>query len=235
MIRKIAPAVMLAAATLISGCASNVYNKDALTGPNRFAMVSFGGFTSGLGMTEAEDLKMISGLDDVVYKELNQSKRFKLVSPASVKASRSYGLIKGESTDGNYTVKVAPGYKKFDPKKETEALNKLMAELKVNGIIQVTAYYGKKERSAFVSGLLPIPGISGGIANGHITYAIVGYNSKGDVIWQDSVEATTRDGTLLIMGVANVGKLYPQLVDITQEASRLALKNLDDKIDGVAK
>ena len=32
------------------------------------------------------------------------------------------------------------------------------------------------------------------------------------------------------MGIANVGKLYPQLVDITQEASRLALKNLDEKL-----
>ena len=36
--------------------------------------------------------------------------------------------------------------------------------------------------------------------------------------------------SLLVMGIANVGKLYPQLVDITQEASRLALKNLDEKL-----
>jgi len=233
MIRKIVSTAALAAVTLMSGCATQVHNTDALSRPNnRFAIVSFGGLTSGLGMTEAEDLKMITGLDDVVYKELNQSRRFKLVLPATVKASRSYALIKGESTDGMYTLKVAQGYKRFDPRKETEALSKLMSELKVNGVIQVTAYYGKKEKTAFVSGLLPIPGISGGVANGHITYSIVAYNNKNEVIWQDSVEATTNNSTLVVMGIANVGKLYPQLVDITQEASRMALKNLDDKVGG---
>lgn len=233
MIKKIVSIAALAAVTLMSGCATQVHNQDALSRPNnRFAVVSFGGLTSGLGMSEAEDLKMITGLDEVVYKELNQSRRFKLVPPATVKASRSYALIEGESTDGMYTLKVAQGYKKFDPKKETAALNKLMTELKLNGVIQVTALYGKKERSAFVSGLLPIPGISGGVANGHITYTIVAYNNKNEIIWQDSVEATTHDSTLMIMGIANVGKLYPQLVDITQEASRMALKNLDEKVGG---
>lgn len=233
MIKKIVSIAALAAVTLMSGCATQVHNKDALSQPNnRFAIVSFGGLTSGLGMSEAEDLKMITGLDDVVYKELNQSKRFKLVPTATVKASRSYALIKGESTDGMYTVKVAPGYKKFDPKKENEALNKLMTELKLTGVMQVTAYYGKKEKSAFVSGLLPIPGISGGVANGHVTYTVVAYNNKNEIIWQDSVEATTQNSTLVVMGIANVGKLYPQLVDITQEASRMALKNLDDKVGG---
>jgi hypothetical protein len=233
MNRKISSTAALAAVMLMSGCATQVHNADALSRPNnRFAIVSFGGLTSGLGMNEAEDLKMITGLDEVVYKELNQSRRFKLVPPATVKASRSYALIKGESTDGMYTMKVAQGYKKFDPRKETDALNKLMSELKVNGVIQVTAYYGKKEKTAFVSGLLPIPGISGGVANGHVTYSIVAYNNKNEIIWQDSVEATTPKGTVVIMGIANVGKLYPQLVDITQEASRMALKNLDDKVGG---
>ena len=229
--KKLSLWTALAAVALLQGCASQVYNKEALSQPNnRFAIVSFGGLTSGLGMNEEADEKMMSGLDDIVYQELRQSKHFTLVRPAAVKASRSYAQIKGESTEGMYTMKVAKGYKKFDPKKETEAVKKLMDEFKLGGVIQVTAYYGKKERSVFVSGLLKLPGISGGLANGHVTYSVVAYNNKAEVIWQDTVEATTNDSTILVMGIANVGKLYPQLVDITQEASRLALKNLDEKL-----
>jgi len=147
-----------------------------------------------------------------------------------VKASRSYALIKGESTDGMYTLKVAQGYKKFDPKNEADTLKKLMGELKLTGVIQVVAAYTKKESSAFVSGLLRLPGISGGVANGHINYTIVAYNNKNEIIWQDTVEATTNESTVMVMGIANVAKLYPQLADITQEASRLVLKNLDEKV-----
>jgi hypothetical protein len=229
--KKVLLAAAIAAAALLQGCASHVYNKEALSQRNnRFAIVSFGGLTSGLGMDEEADAKMISGLDDVVYQELSRSKHFTLVRPLAVKGSRSYALIKGEPTDGMYTMKVAKGYKKFDPKKETEAVRKLMDELKLSGVIQVAAYYGKKEQSVFVSGLLKLPGVSGGVANGHITYSVVAYNNKAEVIWQDTVEATTNESTLLVMGIANVAKLYPQLVDITQEASRLALKNLDEKV-----
>lgn len=230
---KIISIAALSAAALISGCATQVHNKEVLSRPNnRFAIVSFGGLTSGLGMTEAEDLKMITSLAEVVYKELNQSRRFKLVPPSTVKGSRSDALIKGEPTDGMYTIKVAPGYKRFDPKNESAALKKLMTELNLTGVIQVTAYYNKQEKTAWVSGLLPIPGISGGVANGHINYSIVAYDKNFEVIWQDSVEATTKDSTLVVMGIANVGKLHPQLVDITQEASRMALKNLNEKVDG---
>ena len=221
----------LAGLLLLPGCATHVYNTEVLSKPNnRFAIVSFGGLTSGLGMSEAEDLKMVTDLDNVVYKELSQSKRFSLVTPSRVKASRSYRLIKGEPTDGMYTAKVATGYKRFDPKKQPAEVKKLMEELKVTGVMLVSAYYGKKENSVFVSGLLKIPGLSGGMAKGHVTYSVVAYNDKAEVIWQDMVEVTTKDGTLMVMGIANVAKLYPQLVDITQEASRLVLKNLDEKL-----
>lgn len=222
---------VLAAAALLQGCASQVYNKEALSQPNnRFAIVSFGGLTTGLGMNEEADEKMITGLDDVVYQELRQSKHFTLVRPAAVKASRSYALIKGEPTNGMYTMKVAKGYKKFDPRKETEVMGKLMEELKLSGVLLVSAYYAKKEKSVWVSGLLKLPGVSGGVANGHVTYSVVAYNSKGEVIWQDTVEATTKESTILVMGIANVAKLYPQLVDITQEASRLALNKLSERL-----
>lgn len=232
MNKKVLLAAAIAAAALLQGCASQVYNKDALSQPgNRFAIVSFGGFTTGLGMDEEADTKLISGLDDIVYQELSRSKHFTLVRPAAVKASRNYGLVKGEPTDGMYTMKVAKGYKKFDPKKESEAMGKLMDELKLSGVIQVQAVYAKREKSVFVSGLLKLPGISGGVANGQVNYSVVAYNRKGDVIWQDTVEAVTNESTLLVMGIANVAKLYPQLVDITQEASRTALKNLDEKLN----
>ena len=231
MNKKFLLAAAAAAAALLQGCASQVYNKDALSQPNnRFAIVSFGGFTTGLGMDQEADAKLISGLDDIVYQELSRSKHFTLVRPNAVKASRSYALIKGESTDGMYTMKVAKGYKKFDPKKEPEAIGRLMDELKLSGVIQVQAVYAKKEKSVFVSGLLKLPGISGGVANGQVNYSVVAYDKKGDVIWQDTVEAVTNDSTILVMGIANVAKLYPQLVDITQEASRVALKNLDEKL-----
>jgi len=231
MAKNVLLGAAIAAAALLQGCASQVYNKEALSRPNnRFAIVSFAGLTSGLGMDEEADAKLITQLEDVVYQELSRSNHFTLVRPAAVKNSRSYALIKGESTQGMYTMKVARGYKKFDPRKETEALQKLMSELKLSGVIQVVAAYGKKERTVFVSGLMKIPGVSGGLANGHVNYSVVAYNAKGEIIWQDTVEATTNDSTLLVMGITNVGKLYPQLVDITQEASRLALKNLNEKV-----
>jgi len=221
----------LVALVFVSGCATNVYNKEELSKPgSRFAIVSFGGLTSGLGMSESEDLKMITALDNVVYKELGQSKHFRLVTPSAVKASRTYALIKGEPTDGMYTLKVARGYKKFDPRKEADNLAKLMDELHLDGVLLVTAYYGKKERSAFVSGLVKLPFVSGGVANGHVTYTVVAYNRKNEVIWQDSVEATTQESAIMVMGIANMAKIYPQLVDITQEASRMVLKDLDANV-----
>ena len=114
--KKLSLCVAVAALAVLQGCASKVYNKEALSQPNnRFAIVSFGGLTSGLGMNEEADEKMITGLDDVVYQELRQSKHFNLVRPAAVKASRTYALIRGEPTEGMYTMKVAKGYKKFDP------------------------------------------------------------------------------------------------------------------------
>lgn len=41
-----------------------------------------------------------------------------------------------------------------------------MDELPLDGVILVTAYYGKKEPSAFVSGSPKISFLSGGVANG---------------------------------------------------------------------
>lgn len=224
-------ATALLAVAFLPGCATQVYDKESLFKPNnRFAIVSFAGRTNGLGMSQAEDEKMITDLDEVVYKELNQSRYFKLVPPSTVKASRIYAAIPSESTDGIYTLKVAHGYKKFDPKKHAEHLKKLMDELKLSGVIQVSAVYTKTEKSAYMSGLLKIPFLSGGVAGGQVNYQIVAYNNKNEVIWQDSIEATTKDSTVMIMGIANVAKLYPQLVDITQDATRIALKNLDEKV-----
>lgn len=230
--KKTLAAATLALVALLSGCATQVYKTEALSRPNqRFALISFGGLSSGLGMTEAEDQKLIASLEEVVFKELGQSKRFRLAAPSAVKNSRNYAQIKGAPTEGMYTLKMAPGYKRFDPRDEGPAIKKLMTELNLTGVVMITAHYSKTEKSAWVSGLLPIPGISGGVANGRLNFSIVAFNENLEVIWQDMVQATTRDGTLVVMGIANVGKLYPQLVDITQEATRVALKNLAEQLD----
>lgn len=230
MFRKVSLWVALGAVVVLQGCATHIYKTEAFSQPNsRFAIVSFGGLTSGLGMDEDADQRLITQLEPVVYQELSKSKHFTLVQPRLVKSSRSYRLIQGEPTDGMYTMKVARGYKKFDPKKQPDVVRKLIADLKLSGIIQVTAYYGKKDSSVFVSGLLPLP-VSGGVAHGHITYSVVAYDGNGDVIWQDTIEQDTPNGTLLVMGIANVAKLYPQLVDITQEASHTAVMKLDEKL-----
>lgn len=230
MFRKASLWVALGTIVLLQGCATHIYNAEAFSQPNsRFAIVSFGGLTSGLGMDQEADQKLITELEPVVYQELRKSRHFRLIRPRLVTSNRDYRLIQGESTDGMYSMKVARGYKKFDPKKQQAAVRKLMADLRLSGIIQVTAYYGKKDSSVFLSGLLPIP-VSGGVAHGHITLSVVAYDRNGDVIWQDTVEKNTRNGTLLVMGIANVGKLYPQLVDITEEASHAALMKLDAKL-----
>jgi len=222
---------VVTALLLIAGCASQVYNTSSLSQPNRFAIVSVTGMTSGLGLSQAEDTELVTATAGAIYKELRQSDRFKLASPATVKRSHGYRLIQSESTDGIYTLKVAEGYKKFDATKEGDALKKLMAELKLTGVIQVQVVYGKQEKSAWMSGVLPLPvPVSGGLVKGQVSYTITAYNAADEVIWRDTVTAATHDSVISVMGISNVGKLYPELLDVAQEATRTALKDLDEKL-----
>lgn len=218
---------------LLAGCAQQVVKTSEMKKSNRFAIVTVTGYTSGFGMSENEETDLITKVDDAVSKELSRSKDFHLISSSAVKQSRSYAAIKGDSTNGMLTGKVARGYKKFDVTSDAEApnLKKLMSELKLNGVIQITAAYSMKNSGVSVSGFLPVPiPVSAGSASGHITLVVIAVNSNNEVIWRDTIEATTKDSVGQVMGVGNTAKLYPQLIDISQEAIRTAMANLDEKL-----
>ena len=123
--------------------------------------------------------------------------------------------------------------KKFDITSESEApnLKKLMSELKLTGVIQITAAYTMKNSGVSLSGFLPVPvPVSVGSASGHVALAIVVVNSNNEVIWRDMVEVTSKDSIGKVMGIGNTAALYPKLIDISQEAVQTALANLDEKL-----
>lgn len=184
-------------------------------------------------MSEQEEIDLLTKVDDVVSRELAQSRDFKMVSSSMVKKSKSYAAIKGDSTEGVFTTKVAQGYKKFDVTSADASANlkKLMSELKLTGVIQISAGYALENTGVSLSGLLPVPvPVSVGSASGKLTFVIMAVNSSNEVIWQDLIQVTTKDSVGKVMGIANTAKLYPQLIDISQEAVRTAMKNMDDKL-----
>lgn len=230
---RILAALLVPALVFLSGCAQQVIKTSELKKPNRFAIVSVIGATSGFGMSENEEIGLLTKVDEVVSKELNQSRDFKLISSALVKQSRNYAAIKADSTDGILAIKVAHGYKKFDITSESEApnLKKLMSELKLTGVIQVTAAYTMKNSGVSLSGFLPVPvPISVGSASGHVALSIVVVNNNNEIIWRDTIEVTSKDSIGKVMGIGNTAQLYPKLIDISQEAVHTALANLDEKL-----
>lgn len=230
---RVLAALLVSALVFLSGCSQQVIKSSELKKPNRFAIVSVTGMTSGFGMSENEEISLLTKVDEVVAKELNQSKDFKLVNSALVKQSRNYAAIKADSTDGIFTGKVAHGYKKFDITSESEApnLKKLMSELKLTGVIQITAAYTMKNSGVSLSGFLPVPvPISVGSASGHVALSIVVVNNNNEIIWRDTIEVTSKDSIGKVMGIGNTAQLYPKLIDISQEAVHTALANLDEKL-----
>lgn len=215
----------------LSGCASQSYNTKVLKEPNRFAIVSVSGITTGFGMSAEEETKLLTSAEKLIYKELKQSKYFKLVPPSKVKKSRSYRSIKGESTSGIFTMQMAKGYKKFDMDNEKEAIDKLMKELKLTGVIHIMASFSKEDSGLSLSGFLPIPiPISAGTTSGKITFVLAVMDKNNQVIWQDMIEMETKDSVGNVMGVANLSKLYPQLLDITQQSANTTVENLNKNL-----
>lgn len=226
-------ALLVLALLFLSGCSNQVVKSTEMKKPNRFAIVTVTGSTQGLGMSESEEIGLLTKVDDVVSKELNQSKKFKMTNSSLVKQSRSYSTIKGEATDGLFTLKAAQGYKKFDITSESEApnLKKLMSELKLTGVMQVSAYYSVKSGGFTLSGIAPIPiPLSAGTSSGHVTFMIVVVNNANEVIWRDMIEVTSKDSVGKIMGIGNTTALHPKLIDISQEAVRTLMANLDEKL-----
>lgn len=227
-IHKIYLSGLLIALLAITGCAPKVYNADAFNRPNTFAIVSVNGITSGFGFSTAEEQKIASNFERIIYKELKNTKRFKLASSNKVKKSRAYRQIRGESTDGLLSMKTAKGYKKFDPKNEITALKKLNKELRLTGNIFITLSVSKEDSGLTLSGLLPIPiPVSAGKTHAKVLISIVTMDYKGNVIWQDMIEKSTEDGVVHVMGISNFNKLYTQILDVAKFASHELVKNLD--------
>lgn len=226
-------ALLVPALLLVAGCSNQAIKTTEMKKPNRFAIVTVTGSTTGLGMSENEEIGLLTKVDEVVAKELNQSKNFKITSSSLVKQSRSYSAIKSESSDGMFTGKVAQGYKKFDITSASEApnLKKLMNELKLTGVIQISAYYSVKSGGFTLSGIAPVPiPLSAGTSSGHVAFAIVVVNNANEVIWRDLIEVTSKDSVGKIMGIGNTTALHPKLIDISQEAVRTLMANLDEKL-----
>lgn len=216
---------------VMTGCASKVYNANAFKEPNRFAVVSVTGLTSGFGMSEKEEVDLISSVEKVVAKELKASKGFQLIPSSKVLANRHYKALKGESTDGLMTMKAAKGFKKFDILEQQEAMAKLRKDLKLTGVIQVGASFVKKDGGMWLSGILPIPiPVSAGSTHGEVTFSVVAYDSKNEVVWQDTIVTETEDSVGTVMGVGNLSSLYPQLIDAAQVAANTAVKDLNAQV-----
>jgi len=229
--RKLATLGMLGVLMFLSGCASQVYKSDSFKKPQKFAIVQVTGTTSGFGLSEEEEVKLLNSLEKVLYKEFKHSRQFKLIPPSRVKRSRSYRAINGDSTKGLMEMKTAKGYKKFDYKEKSGAMRKLRKELRLTGTVSIVASFSKSDSSVYLSGLLPIPvPVSAGTTHGLVGLNIVAMDDKDQVIWQDFIQKETEEGVGNIMGVSNFGKLYPHLIDTVQLAAREAITNLENNV-----
>jgi hypothetical protein len=229
--KKILTLGMLGTVLLLGGCASQVYKAESFSKPQKFAIVQVTGTTSGFGLSEEEEVKLLSSLEKVLYKEFKHTRRFKLIPPSRLKRSRSYRALKGESTDGLMTMKTASGYKKFDYNEKSEAMRKLRKELKLTGTVSVMASFSKSDSSVYLSGFLPVPvPVSAGTTHGLVGLNIVAMDDKDQVIWQDFIQKETEEGVGNIMGISNFGKLYPHLIDTVQLAAREAITNLEKNV-----
>lgn len=223
--------VVMLGVVMLPACSGTVYNTKALQGHNRFGVVSVTGTSSGFGFSSAEETKLLTTASHIIMNELRTSKRFQIVSPELVKRDRNYVAIKGESTDGLLTLKVADGYKKFDPSEQEQVLTGLRKDLKLTGVIYVTLGFSKTSSGVSLSGLIPVPiPVSAGKVRGEVNETIVAYDANNQVIWSDTVKATTRGSVTSVMGLSNIQSLHPQLLDAVRDATQTALKNLEESL-----
>lgn len=216
---------------VMTGCASKVYKAEAFDEPNRFAVVSVTGLTTGFGMSEKEEVELVTSVEKVVAKELKAAKGFRLIPSSKVLANRHYKAIKGESTDGLMTMKAAKGFKKFDIREQPEAMAKLRKDLKLTGVIQVAASFAKRSGGMWLSGILPIPiPVSAGSTHGEVTFSIVAFDSNNEIVWQDMIVTKTEGSVGTVMGVGNLSSLHPQLIDAAQVAANTAVRDLNAKV-----
>lgn len=234
-IKKTVLIVFISALLGLTGCASQTYKKEAFARNNKFGIVSITGITSGFGFSNQEEETMVSNFEKLITRELGKTRHFKLVSSKSIQNSRTYKRIKGESTDGVFQFKTAPGYKKFDHEDEKENLKQLDRELKMTGNIFVTLSIVKEDSGFSLSGFLPIPvPVSAGKVHAKVIVAIYATDPNGEVIWSDQIEKITEEGVGHIMGISNFKNLYPQIIDIANNTATEFVKNLDTNLTAAA-
>lgn len=221
----------LAILVLLSGCANSKLKKEAFNKPKTLAVVSIMGNVTGLATTDAQDKLLLSNVVEVTFKELNKSRHIKLVAPSSVLSSKPYKAIKDEGA--KMTLDIAPGYKRFEPKKETGNLKEMARALKLDGFVVITASYGTTKSGMTVSGLggLPLP-LTAGNTKATASYMVYAYDAKGEVFWQDLVHVESEEGVTTVMGVGNTQALQPKLIDLTQAACRQTVARLDKNLSG---
>lgn len=221
----------MAVLILLSGCANSKLKKEAFDKPKTLAVVTVMGNVTGLATTADQDKALLSNVVDVTFKELNKSRHIKLVSPAKVLASQQYKSIKDQGS--HKTIDVAPGYKRFDPRKERSNLKKMANDLKLDGFLVITASYGTTKSGMTISAFskLPLP-ITAGKTKAQATYMVYAYDSQGEVFWQDLVLVESDEGVATVMGISNTQALQPKLIDLTQMASRKTVARLDKNLSG---
>lgn len=215
----------------MTGCASKVYKTDSLNKTNRYAIVTVTGRSTGFGMSEKDEIELLTSVEKVVAKELKEAQGFQLVDSAKVIRNSHYKAIKGESTDGLMSMKAAKGFKNFEIENEKEAVAGLRKDMKLAGVIQVITSVKKKSGGMWISGILPIPvPLSAGSTQGEVVLVINAFDSNNEVVWHDVIEMETKDSVGTVMGISNLSSLYPQLIDAIQVAANTAVTDLNNEL-----
>ena len=214
----------------ITACTTSSFNSQAFKKPPKLAVVSVMGTSSGLGLSDKDERKLLTSASQIIAREFKKSPRFKLVGHKYVARNKYYRAIKAKNDDGLLSMKTAKGYKKFDPEKEARKIKSMAKQLRLSGTIHVTVSFMKEESSFWLSGLLPVPvPVSGGTTSGKVIMHVSTVNLKNEVIWSDMVEVETKESSAKFMGISNLGKIRGQLIDATKEAAKQLVKNLHQK------
>lgn len=130
--------LLLAALSLVSGCANNKIKKEAFIKPSKLAVVySAGHIDRRWSGTQAENQRLLRDTTEIVLKELNKSRHLQLVNQNSVFANSHYKDIKDIPPQKDAFSLTAPGYKGFDRKQEHAKLKALAKDLNANGVLTI--------------------------------------------------------------------------------------------------
>ena len=214
---------------VLTACASSQLNSSAFSKPRTLALVSVSATVTGLATGAAQDREIAADLARVSLNEIGHCRYIRLVPEGAVLQSKVYKAIKDSGP--TFMGVVAPGYKRFSIEDEKAHLQALAKELKVDGFLFVQGAYGKKDSGVGVGGLfsVPIP-ITAGRSKPYALVAVVAYDVKGDVLWQDQLEKTSDEGITTVMGVGAYKSLIPKFTDLMKTASRELVAKLETQV-----